>query len=242
MLQVLPAWITAFAAVGALVAATAAGFTAKRLYDIEVARDRDRDAAHERRQADRVAAWVSWTDHPEVALTVADGRKERAHLALRNDSTLPVYDVVVTFRSGEQGLGQQGFATLSPTGDAVQHRENKSNEVKKFVAPHGPKGKRLTSGLFWNPQTQQAYDGPGRVWRASEEFSLAQRLATAGPSLCARACWGRPPKTSDRRLGVPASAYRESGPPHPHRSWEEPVCVVGSSPCCGIRSRLSRCP
>lgn len=129
-----PDWITAAATVVALGAALWAGFTATKLYNIERKRDADRDDAAERQQADLVAAWVSWTDQPNVAMTLPDDRTSRANLALQNASPVPVYDVEVEYSEGEEALGSQKFHVLSPTGPAPHHREIKSVGVGDLLA------------------------------------------------------------------------------------------------------------
>lgn len=127
-------WITAIATALALGAAVWAGFTARKLYAIEQRRDRDRDLAEERRQAELVASWVSWTDQPRVALRLPDGRTSRANLAVQNGSAVPVYDVAVTYSEGGGALGIQRFHVLSPTGSTAHYREIKSTGVAELVA------------------------------------------------------------------------------------------------------------
>lgn len=129
-----PDWITAVATALALGAAVWAGLTARKLYDIERKREASRDLADERQQAELVASWVSWTNQPDVTLTLPDGRASRAHLAMQNASPVPVYDIEVEYSEGEESLGSQRFHALSPTGPTPHHREIKSAAVGEFLA------------------------------------------------------------------------------------------------------------
>lgn len=138
-----PDWITAAATVLALGGALWAGVTATKLYKIERKREADRDEAAERQQANLVAAWVSWTDQPNVAMSLPDGRTSRANLALQNASPVPVYDVEVEYSEGEEALGSQKFHVLSPTGPKPHHREIKSVGVGDLLARPRPRDARV---------------------------------------------------------------------------------------------------
>ena len=121
-------WIMAVTTTLALGAAMWAGHTARRLYAIEQHRDQDRQLAEERKQADLVASWVSWSQQP-VPLSLPSGRTSRATLAVQNGSAVPIYDVCVTYFETEAILGPQHFHMISPTGFAAHYREIKSNGV-----------------------------------------------------------------------------------------------------------------
>lgn len=143
MADVIANWITAITTAFALAAAIWAGTTARRLYEIEQQRDVDRAQTEERRQAELVAGWVSWTDQPRVALQLPDGRTSRANLALQNVSAVPVYDVEVRYDEGHRGLGTQWFHILSPTGTSTHYRQIKCEGVGAFLAQPRPAEDRV---------------------------------------------------------------------------------------------------
>ena len=131
----IPNWVTALATVGALVAASFAGWTATRLYRTERERDERLERAERSWQASQIVAWASWakpTD-PGIALNLAGGRTSQVHLALRNASGVPVYDVQVFWSCEGQALGDQPLPMLSPTGDHPHEREIKCKGVAELV-------------------------------------------------------------------------------------------------------------
>ncbi|QCX26954.1 hypothetical protein [Nocardioides jishulii] len=115
-------WVSALASLLALGAATWAGVTAKRLYEIERGRETDRVEAQERSQADQFASWISWSSQPQVAMPLADGLRSPS-LALQNGAPVPVYDVVIKYFEGPQVLGEQTFSVISPTGSIAHYRQ-----------------------------------------------------------------------------------------------------------------------
>lgn len=123
----------------ALAAAIWAAVTAKRLFVIEQSRERDREEAAERNQAELFASWVSWSHQPQVAMHLPDGTSSRATLAVRNGSPVPVYDVVVTYNEGRLALGTQEFNVISPTGSVAHYREIKCAGVgDALMRPRDP--------------------------------------------------------------------------------------------------------
>lgn len=80
-----PTWVSAIAAIGALVAAIVAGRTAKRIFLLELARDKDATEEKKRSQATHISAWAKWTK--------TNVGHNLPMLIIRNASDLPVYDV-----------------------------------------------------------------------------------------------------------------------------------------------------
>lgn len=87
--------LSAFATLGALVAAVYAGVQAKKLYAVESARDEQARENDRRRQASQVSAWA--------AMQIQTGNRLIYGVVVRNSSDDPVYDVQATchgFTSG----------------------------------------------------------------------------------------------------------------------------------------------
>jgi hypothetical protein len=137
MADTVASWVMAVTTALALVAALWAGHTARKLYAIEQGRDRDREQAEERRQADLVASWVSWSGlRPPLALP--SGRISPASLAVQNGSAVPIYDVQVTYLEADATLGCQSFHVISPTGSQAHYREIKCDAVlQRLDEPRG---------------------------------------------------------------------------------------------------------
>jgi hypothetical protein len=80
--------VSSIATVGALIAAIAAGLQAKRLFQIESARDDQAQQAERRRQASQISAWA--------AVRIGHGGEPRYGIVVRNSSNDPVYDIRVS--------------------------------------------------------------------------------------------------------------------------------------------------
>lgn len=131
-------WVMAATTALALLAAVWAGITARKLYKIEQGRDRDREQAEERHQAQLVASWVSWSGLRE-ALSLPSGRTSLASLAVQNGSAVPIYDVQVCYHEGSVTLGVQPFHIISPTGSQAHYREIKCDGVlQRLDEPRDP--------------------------------------------------------------------------------------------------------
>ena len=160
MSETIANWVTAAAAVAAAGLAYWAGHTAKNLYDVEAGRDRSQELARQQEQARLVAAWVSWTDVPRKALRVSGHSPLRAHLALRNASAVPVYDVTVEFSADGRSLGQQAIGVQSPTGEEPHHRRIEPETVGAYAVEELKRRERLdiraaitftdASGIRWH--------------------------------------------------------------------------------------------
>ena len=131
-------WVMAVTTALALFAAVWAGHTARRLHVIEQGRDRDREQAAERKQADLVAVWVSWNGL-RVPLSLPSGATSPASLAVQNGSAVPTYDVQVTYSEAGVALGIQSFHIISPTGSQAHYREIKCDGVlQRLDEPRAP--------------------------------------------------------------------------------------------------------
>ncbi|WP_156409745.1 hypothetical protein [Nocardioides sp. Soil796] len=137
--ETVAAWITALATVVAVLAAIYAGHYAKRAHDIEVRRDEDREEDRRQAQAELVAAWCPVFDYrpavPGSVTSVSGGTfiKQGRRLPtwtyfLRNASSVPVYDVVLHFRQGAEGLGTDALDTLPPDSEPL------TREVPSHIA------------------------------------------------------------------------------------------------------------
>lgn len=135
-------WVMAVTTALALGAAVWAGHTARRLYAIEQRRDRDREQTAERKQADLVAVWVSWSGL-RVPLSLPSGATSPASLAIQNGSAVPIYDVQVTYSEAGAPLGSQSFHIISPTGSQVDYREIKCDRVIQRLDEPRAQGARL---------------------------------------------------------------------------------------------------
>lgn len=144
------AWIEAGATVVAVGAAIYAGVYAKKAFDAEVRRDRERDDDRRRAQADKVAAWCDRYDYsPAVparayssggtsVVTSGTPRPDWQYF-LRNFSDVPVYDVVVLFRIGEHSLGTDVVDVLPPDGEPFTRAvpEHVRREATSAATEHG---------------------------------------------------------------------------------------------------------
>lgn len=109
-------WLSALAALGALVAAVWAGMIARRLYGIERARDRARVASERRRDAALVHAWTAcWFDDQGVRY---DG------LVISNTSSNPVFGMVVESVSYDGSQQPKLRLSLVPPGRYFVARSN----------------------------------------------------------------------------------------------------------------------
>ena len=160
--------MSAVATLLAVGAAVWAGVTAKGIFEIEQRREKDRLEAERRSQANQFVCWISWSDQPQVAMKLPDGMRSPS-LAIRNSSSVPVYDVVVTYFEGSAELGKQDFPTLSPTGSAAHYRQIKRAEVGKvLLRPRGPE-------VRLNLRVALAFtDAQGRRWRRDQTGELAE--------------------------------------------------------------------
>lgn len=135
-------WVMAVTTALALAAAVWAGHTARKLYAIEQRRDRDQEQAAERKQADLVAVWVSWSGL-RVPLSLPSGATSPSSLAVQNGSAVPIYDVQVTYSEAGAPLGIQLFHIISPTGSQAHYREIKCNAVLQRLDEPRAKDVRL---------------------------------------------------------------------------------------------------
>lgn len=127
-------WVTALAAVAALIAAVWAGRAAWQVHDLEAKRELDRCKREEQSQAASIASWVSWANQPAVATRLPGGGTSPAHLAVQNVSAVPVYNVNVTYSFEEENLGEQQIFLLSPTGLTPHHRRIRCEKVVALLA------------------------------------------------------------------------------------------------------------
>ena len=113
-------WISALAALGALVAAVWAAKVSKRLYQIEADRGLVASERDEKEQASAIAAWcLSFTDD-------SDAETKRG-LQIHNSSDAPVFDISVrsTYASSKNGAAEAVRAlelSILPPGDYTVRR------------------------------------------------------------------------------------------------------------------------
>jgi hypothetical protein len=186
------AWVEAGATVVAVGAAIYAGVYAKKAYDTETERDRQRDNDRQRAQADSVAAWCDRYDYSPAepprsyssggAFVVSGGRSRPDwNYYLRNASDVPVYDVVVLFRIGEQSLGTDAVDVLPP-GEAPVSREVPEHVRTQATSAAHEHGEIIRCVVSFR-------DAAGRRWRrwtdgrlAEEPDEASRMLPDANPS------------------------------------------------------------
>lgn len=159
-----PGWITALAAVAAVVAAVWAGRTAKGLYDREAARDQRVIENAERAQADLVAAWVAFSNEPLIKQKGFDMIKKGWVVRLRNASNAPVYDVDVRVDApgGQHRAGLERMLTLPPTS---AYEEFPMPDISHALTPTDENYGTLRAGLSFT-------DASGRRWIRSSNGTL----------------------------------------------------------------------
>lgn len=126
----------------ALRAAVWAGVTAKRLYDVERRRGRDRMDTELSSQAEQFAAWISWSPAPRLDMDLPPGTRS-PNLALKNANPVPMYEVLVSYFDGDEPAGDQWLHIVPPTGWDVDLREIKAEAVRLIVARYKPDEPRL---------------------------------------------------------------------------------------------------
>ena len=172
MIGTSPEWISAFAAVGALVAATGAALQAKSLFQVESARDQAAAQNRKRTQARAISAWVA-------AEIDADDRECSYGMVISNSSSEMIFDVRVeiTGKAGEP-LSPATFTVLPPGDYYLAETAEKwvwsyPSEIGSFENEIRPitksKRRRITSLAF--------RDSDDVRWRRFESGTL-QELAT----------------------------------------------------------------
>jgi hypothetical protein len=178
LVTVLPNWITAITAVGALVGAViAARATGQQLrathqqLRIEQKRDADRDEEASRWQANLVGAWID-TDiiiYPKAFKAFRRLRRGVRRLkgeydvvaAVRNASTVPIYDLKVTIATGNGETSEEIPGNICPPNATV----------------HLPwEGRRFSSWEEFRGGgvTVEFTDASGRRWHRDRRGRLAE--------------------------------------------------------------------
>lgn len=113
-----PGWLTAFATVGALIAAYVAAKQAKAIVQLELKRDEERKVLDDASQASQVAVWATESVAEPVDRTSWIGRFTVMSVSgfVVNNSPQPVYDVEVAWFVGEEQVFSSALAVLPPKG------------------------------------------------------------------------------------------------------------------------------
>lgn len=166
-------WATAVVAAGALAAAVVAARVSWRVLQIELDRDSERREVAERAaQADSVAAWATTVDHEFAELTVP----RSLGAVVRNASSLPVYNLVVTF-IGPDGTDRARITVpVFPPGEDQFHcpieprrPERQDDEVPVYAESFSEFAVALTFR-----------DTAGRTWVRDQHGQLAKASPNAG--------------------------------------------------------------
>jgi hypothetical protein len=112
-----PTAVGAAVSLGALIAAIVAAKSARKILDVELRRDDERDKAEQRQQAEKIAAWPTLAPaNPQLSR----GSTIKWGIAVRNASELPVYQVGLIHESIPAGGGRHTVVQeLVPPGDWV---------------------------------------------------------------------------------------------------------------------------
>jgi hypothetical protein len=179
-----PTWIQAIATVLALIAASVAAVVAWKVLGVERRRDRQRQGAEERAQAEKVAAWPS-----VVRTDPADPNSApKWGAAVRNASDLPVYQVHVEYRPITPGRGQMAIVSeVVPPGDwRPSGRELYPSETRypnPSVYPGGSTLRRAAQDDLPDRNfviSLRFTDAANRVWHR-DRYGVLTRVQQSGP-------------------------------------------------------------
>ncbi|AMM20632.1 hypothetical protein AX769_11375 [Frondihabitans sp. PAMC 28766] len=157
--------VSCLCSIGALGAAIWAGTVAKRCYDLETCRDRERRAEEARSQAVGISAWIG----------LANGLWQRPGVVIRNGSREPIY-AVTAMVSGFEGKTEIDAQVFIPPGQFFiewkPDPKEKGDEKKTFVWDFAKPVSDVEGGVRaaaqakrWTLGSIQFRDCRGAYWR-----------------------------------------------------------------------------